>query len=170
VTHAQDTGIIRRDLSFTNLDVFQAEVKEWSYRNFGSPDDGRTVRLEALFEAVRNLQGQVVDDQGVWVAEIASMVMAVEEAPNDAPSWVPLLGSVEELGELAHAHIKGYQGIRHTPEEIEDKKKDAVGDVLVYLADYCNREGVTMAECLFRAWGEVRERDWQRNHGNGKVT
>lgn len=25
---------------------------------------------------------------------------------GDRPSWMPLLGAVEELGELAHAHLK----------------------------------------------------------------
>lgn len=48
----------------------------------------------------------------------------------------PLLGMIEELGELAHAHLKGLQGIRHTPEEILAMKKDACADLMIFLADY----------------------------------
>lgn len=48
----------------------------------------------------------------------------------------PLLGMIEELGELAHAHLKGLQGIRHTPEEILAMKKDACADFMIFLADY----------------------------------
>lgn len=53
----------------------------------------------------------------------------------------PLLGIIEELGELAHAHLKGIQGIRHTPNEIREMKIDAVADCVIYLLNYCGRVG-----------------------------
>lgn len=77
----------------------------------------------------------------------------------DAEPWEPLVGATEELGELAHAHLKGHQGIRHAPDEIETKKADAVGDILVYLAHYCTLNGLSLQGCLDLAWGEVRDRD-----------
>ena len=33
------------------------------------------------------------------------------------PTYWPLLGAAEEIGELAHAHLKGEQCIRGTPEK-----------------------------------------------------
>ena len=50
---------------------------------------------------------------------------------GNMPSWQPLLGVVEELGELVEADV------------LEDrvKVKDAVADTVIYLADYCSREG-----------------------------
>ena len=56
----------------------------------------------------------------------------------------PLLGLVEELGELAHAQLKGAQSIRYTAEEIRAKKADAVADIIVFLADYCNASDLNM--------------------------
>jgi len=81
---------------------------------------------------------------------------------------VPLLGAVEELGELAHAHIKMEQGIRGTPEQHTEAKKDAVGDVMVYLAHYCHNHKISLNECVERAWGEVKHRDWIKFPFNGK--
>ena len=88
--------------------------------------------------------------------------------PN-TPSYRPLLGVVEEVGELCHAHLKNEQGIRGTPEQWEAAKKDAVGDILVYLLDYCSRENLNIEECLELAWSEVKVRDWVKFPKNGRT-
>lgn len=82
---------------------------------------------------------------------------------GDQPSSNPLLGVVEEVGELSHAHLKGLQGIRHTPDEIKAMKVDAVGDIMVYLADYCHREGIDLEQAVIDTWQKVSKRDWVEN-------
>lgn len=77
----------------------------------------------------------------------------------------PLLGALEELGELAHAHLKQEQGIRG---DQHAAKADAVGDIIIYLADYCARNELCLAECVRTAWEEVKERDWIKFPVNGK--
>ena len=62
-------------------------------------------------------------------------------------SWEPLMGVAEEVGELSHAHLKQHQGIRRN-EDHEAKARDAVGDIIVYLADYCNARGFSLQRCL----------------------
>jgi NTP pyrophosphatase (non-canonical NTP hydrolase) len=79
----------------------------------------------------------------------------------------PLLGLTEELGELAHAHLKLKQGIRGTPVEHVLKKQDAVGDIMIYLADYCERNGLDMEVCVEHAWREVKKRDWKNRPTTG---
>jgi NTP pyrophosphatase (non-canonical NTP hydrolase) len=103
--------------------------------------------------------------------------------PNNKPH-MPLLGVGEEIGELveadmalkglsaaygrlAHAHLKLEQGIRGTPELLRDKAADAVGDILIYLADYCSRNSIDMAGALELALHEVLSRDWVKFPGNG---
>lgn len=78
-----------------------------------------------------------------------------------------LLGVVEEVGELTHSHLKGKQGIRHAPKEIAAMKKDAVGDVVVYLMAYCNLEGLSLQECIEEVWAQVRRRDWKADSKAG---
>jgi len=73
-----------------------------------------------------------------------------------------LLGVSEEVGELCHAQLKGEQGIRHTPEEIVKMKKDAVGDILVFLANYCDSQKLDMMECAQVAIDEILKRDWRK--------
>jgi hypothetical protein len=53
--------------------------------------------------------------------------------PDDIPGNDSILGVVEELGELAHAHLKAKQGIRGTQAEHDAAAKDAIGDITVYL-------------------------------------
>jgi NTP pyrophosphatase (non-canonical NTP hydrolase) len=53
-----------------------------------------------------------------------------------------LLGVVEELGELAHAHLKSKQGIRGTQSEHDEAAKDAIGDLVVYLLGVISYEKI----------------------------
>jgi len=56
----------------------------------------------------------------------------------DRPAYQRLLGAMEELGELSHAHLKEEQNIRGTEDHVADAK-DAIGDIVIYLMDYCTR-------------------------------
>ena len=78
----------------------------------------------------------------------------------DAESWHALLGVQEEAGELAHAHLKAVQGIR-TNEDHRAQKIDAVADIVIFLANYCNLEGINMTDAVAEAWAEVKKRDWR---------
>lgn len=81
---------------------------------------------------------------------------------GDRPSWMPLLGIVEELGELAHAHLKQAQGIRRQ-ENHEELAKDAVADIVIFLADYCSARGFDLEQLVSDTWAEVKQRDWKKN-------
>ena len=74
----------------------------------------------------------------------------------------PLLGIQEEVGELAHAHLKMEQGIQGDVDKHQAEKADAVGDILIYLADYCAQNDLDMGDCVTKAWGGVKKRDWIR--------
>ncbi len=80
-----------------------------------------------------------------------------QQQPHD-----PLLGLVEEVGELAHAHLKASQNIRGTPEEHRAAAIDAIGDIVIYLASYCNTNGYDLESCVTHTWYKVHKRDWQK--------
>ncbi len=86
----------------------------------------------------------------------------VEHNFGDRPAYWPLLGAMEELGELAHAHLKEEQGIR-TNEDHVANAKDAVGDILIFLSDYCEARGFDLQEILETTWASVKQRDWKAN-------
>jgi len=85
---------------------------------------------------------------------------------EEVQTYLPLLGVVEEVGELAHAHLKEAQGIR-TTEDHEAKAKDAVGDAIIYLADYCSRRGWDLQDIVEQTWAAVKRRDWKANPEGG---
>ena len=86
--------------------------------------------------------------------------------PRQAP-WHPLLGVTEELGELNHAYLKAVQGIRGTPEEHRAAMEDAVGDLVIFLANWCSHMGIDMSAAVARTWEQVRKRDWQAHPETG---
>ena len=83
------------------------------------------------------------------------------------PSYQPLLGVVEEVGELAHAHLKNEQGIRGTPDEHRAAKIDAIGDIIIYLVDYCNQEDISIQKAVEDTWAQVKARDWTKDKLKG---
>jgi NTP pyrophosphatase (non-canonical NTP hydrolase) len=101
--------------------------------------------------------GQLQEHVGEW---------SRRNFPNNQP-YHPLLGLVEEVGELSHSFLKSEQGIRGTIEEHHAAKVDAVGDILVYLADFCSRNDIDMQDAIETTWGMVQKRDWQKNRGDG---
>ena len=110
-------------------------------------------------------------DKGTFnfrVLQLEVREWASRNFPNAEP-WEPLMGAVEELGELAHAHLKEHQGIR-TDENHKEAKEDAVGDILIYLADYCWRNGISMAGTIYETWQKVKKRDWIGNTKSGHIS
>jgi NTP pyrophosphatase (non-canonical NTP hydrolase) len=82
--------------------------------------------------------------------------------------YQPLLGIMEEVGELAHAHLKNEQGIRRMdPDLAYVKKVDAVGDIIIYLCSYCTASGIDLASAVEKTWAEVEKRDWIAYPQNG---
>ena len=81
----------------------------------------------------------------------------------------PLLGVAEEVGELCHAHIKHEQGVRGERTEHELSKIDAIGDIVIYLADYCEHNDIDLSMAVSNTWEEVKKRDWTKNKKDGKV-
>lgn len=85
-----------------------------------------------------------------------------DQQPHDA-----LLGLQEELGELAHVHLKFEQGIRGVDKaRYEGEAGDAIGDIVIYLASYCNTNGFNLALEVKKAWDQVKERDWRKDPEN----
>lgn len=84
-------------------------------------------------------------------------------------TWEPLLGVVEEVGELAHAHLKEHQNIRLN-EQHEENAKDAIGDVVIYMLNYCNLRGFDLEEIIKETWNQVSKRNWTKNFDTGEVT
>lgn len=80
------------------------------------------------------------------------------------------MGMTEELGELAHAILKGQQGIRGYSPEDTAEIKDAIGDLMIYLLNFCSMHEWSALEILQDVWDEVKERDWQANPEDGVVT
>ena len=86
--------------------------------------------------------------------------------PNQKPHQA-LLGLIEEVGELSHAHLKHEQGIRGlTDEEFKILAGDAIGDIMIYLASYCNTNGFNLALVTKETWDRVKQRDWRKDPEN----
>ncbi len=77
-----------------------------------------------------------------------------------------LLGMLEELGELSHAHLKTEQGIR-VNEDHEAARRDAIGDVFIYMMGYCNDFDLDLTDIISETWAHVMKRDWEKNKSNG---
>ena len=67
-------------------------------------------------------------------------------------------GVAKGVGKLANSMLKLDQGIRGDDHIAE--AKDAVGDIAIFLMNFCNKQGWNFEEILTETWNEVKGRDW----------
>lgn len=81
---------------------------------------------------------QIVQDRNEW------------EARNFPTSGLrhAVLGVIEEIGELAHSHLKADQEIRGSEEEHAIAARDAIGDALIYLIGVARHAGVSFINAV----------------------
>lgn len=85
--------------------------------------------------------------------------------PN-TPKHRPLIGVMEELGEISHSILKMEQGIRNNQPHRE-KLIDGIGDLTIYLIDLCNKYEIDYGKAIWDTWNEVKKRDWIKFPNNG---
>lgn len=83
---------------------------------------------------------QVQDERNEW-ERVNFPTAGLEQA---------VLGVIEEIGELAHAHLKEQQQIRGSSEEHRVAARDAVGDALIYLMGVCRFSDFYLDEAVRR--------------------
>ena len=90
----------------------------------------------------------------VW----AKRNFAIEQAKDQ------FTGMVEELGELAHTILKQKQRIRKID---HDDEKDAIGDLFIFLCNYCSLRNIEIEKVIDETWKKVKKRDWIKYPFNG---
>lgn len=131
--------------STIDLSELTAQVGAWAEENFGGRDE---IRSSMRYRGERGEPG----------ADMGAVFCT--------------LGVNEEAGELTHSVLKRAQGIREDEDDVGPvAEMDAVGDIVVYLADFCHRRGYDLEECVQRAWhGEVSDREWDSATRQGGET
>lgn len=131
------------------LDQIQKEIEVWTEYNFGNRGVGEQwQQLLGLIEECGELAG-VVSEEGY-----------IDENGN-------MLKLQNAVGKLSHCFLKRSQGIRK--KDYDAGIKDAVGDIMVYLLNFCNKEGISVETCLEETWNEVKKRDWIKFPKNGRT-
>ena len=84
------------------------------------------------------------------------------------PYWAAL-GVCEEIGELAHTILKREQRIRvsESEDDINFLEMDAIGDIVIFLMEFCNQRGYDLQTIIETTWNTVRQRDWKKFPKNG---
>lgn len=166
-------------------DQFQKEHLEWSAHNWR--EQPPWVPLLGIVEEVGELASSRVTDGGVASAADAvgdilvylahycnDMDVSMQEAwdSRKAKNKMLRVGAfpkiVAQLGRLAHAHIKQYQGIR-TNEDHDATRLAAVGDLMRFLDIYCSIHYMNMQQCMEETWTKVKQRDWVANPVDGSA-
>lgn len=79
------------------------------------------------------------------------------------------LGMCEEVGEIAHAVLKGTQRIREGKDGIDKNLiSDGFGDVFIYGSQLMTLNKVTVSAAINQTIQQVLKRDWIKNKDNGE--
>lgn len=133
-----------------NLRQLQTQVNEWARANFGPHIPPYHRALVGANEEMGELCGTIAD-------QLLEMV--------------PLMLALKAMGNADRAQLKAEQGIRGSASEHEARGKDAVADVIIYLADYCAAKGWDLGEIVETTWtNTVQKRNWRANPNTGDAS
>ena len=153
--------------------IQEEDVVQWNKKNFGEHFPIAAIKMISDLQFMLNVyrKGNDQDNTDPETIKGQNIVEMINQLGKTV-GYRLLLGMMEELGEIAHVHLKREQGIRigRDKEQCEYRIKDGVGDLLIYLINYCDSQGFTMKEAFDLAWMEVRDRDWKENPINGSRT
>lgn len=141
-------------------DGIMAENEALAYSKIQTESENATLRQQ-----VEDLQSEYKEAHTFsQIQSLASSWSYKNFGNHYGSGYRNLLGIAEEVGELCHAQLKGEQGIRHTPEEILKMKKDAVGDIIIFLCNYCDSQKLNLHDCVNVAWNVIKDRSWQSDN------
>jgi len=113
-----------------DLNFIQLKIFEWASKNFANP-------------SIENTSPELLN----------------ERIPDRIQQ---LMGIAEETGELFHTDLKEYQKIRGYDNKkfANDEREDAVGDIVIYLLNYCSYNNIKLEEVILNISSKVLKRDW----------
>lgn len=167
-----------------DLKAAQAAQDTWSRRNFPdrNPDHALLGLMEELGELLEAVELSVetpheyglVRDMMIPLGRLAHVNLKRAQGIRKASTSYDR--ECDALDELQTAFTTYTQYAGYPPKDTEqlplyepnrDKEEDAIGDILVYLMDRCNRSGQDLAEIADRVLGEVLRRNWKANSATG---
>ena len=89
-----------------------------------------------------------------------------EEIAELIDNFLVLLGLEVTMGRLHHSHLKSDQDIRKG-EKHRENIEDSIGDIVIFLCDYCSRNNFNLGDCVAKTWNNVKKRDWLINNIDG---
>lgn len=168
----------RKELSVLSLPEIQAEVEEWSRRNFGeqvSKATGQTLGSLAPLMGIVEENGEryaakteadredAIGDTMIYLMDFANRDgMRIDELP----AGNAFVSTVESIGRLFHATLKRHQGIRgfDNPETYTALRDQSCANLIARLRYRCGSE--RFLEIVNTAWSTVKRRDWEKNKAN----
>ena len=171
----------------STLSQLQDEIHDWSLRNFGpvlndsfdyemictilmiAESFGRC--CHAALKTAENIRG----DAGTHRQEYFRGISEIRQAINSGTVLQArdfyrvitkngyrvscLLGMFEEMAEMLRGMYKGD----------DSDVSDAIGDTMVFFADFCARNSRSLDEKFIETWDKVKLRDWKKNKHTGQV-
>lgn len=146
------------------------KIRRGSSHGMARLSEQQVNEIKELYATGKYTRADLQHMYGVSKTSISNIVTNRSWQPAPDYSIQRALIKVQTIAaRLAHLQLKGEQGIRHTPEEIHDKKMDAIGDIMIYLTDYATKSGIDLQDAIETTWSRVQKRDWQKNKVDGKV-
>lgn len=179
------------------LRQLQQEVAVWSDANFGSDPAHRLYPLLGMIEESGELCETFATEDSI--SPIGPLQTAIENIVLGQALWGRMahrvlkaaqgirgerLEGIEEVARELDAVCAQMEECLHqcglsyltdadddcrTPDQIRAARVDAVGDIEVFLADFCRRNGLDLDGSVFVTWARVSQRNWVADPEKGGV-
>lgn len=153
------------------LDVIQAEQKEWSERNFGKQPAHRPLLgiIEELceFEESGNREEMLdaIGDISIYMIDYCVKRDWSMQSIWESSKFIKIsYGSTYALVRwLAHSQLKGEQNIRGGSEVHDAKLRSMLEHVVFKVSNTCQALDMSFVDVVQAVWDKVKQRNWVAN-------
>lgn len=110
----------------------------------------------AHLKAKQGIRGTAEEHEAKKVKELSLMMYAMTK-----------YFSVSTIGKVIP--LSSYEECQQTVMDFDvDTPADAIADIVIYAADFCNGQGIDMTQTVYETWNKVKQRDFKVYPGTGK--
>jgi len=176
-----------------DLWTLQSQVGQWSDHNFGSDPAHRLHPLlgmiEELGELALAMRGghQLRDNADACICDLLLaqellgrlthyVLKGLQGIRGHGAEDVERLSlAADQLADFLtrlcgeYAVSRNFPGTDPTPYEISAARADAVGDIAIYMADFCCRNDIHLSDAVAETWFRVKQRNWVQFKTDGQT-
>ena len=167
----RDFPSVHTTIGLDTLSALSQEVAAWRVRQNFASDNTIDPLIGALEEVCEIFEAEDTNDFAIYLGRMMKAYLKskqgisgdIEKHRNAYEASRTGIGLILSHNCSSFAKVSEIVEADRRPNYNREKIVDGIGDVIIYLADYCARNDIDFGMAVSETWSRVSKRDWAAN-------